>query len=141
MTVISYETMWDVVSKLSAGYAQKWIARVCGVNRSYVQMISREYDVGRRGGQPRHAVKAENRSITDQVSRGLRPEVPIRTSIAGMRFPLRIRKDLLGPAEKAQIVASMRANPGTGIKGFSQEFKRLPATIVKIASEAGISLK
>lgn len=138
---ISYETMWDIVFSLADGSSQGWIARKFGVAKSYIVALAREYDVGRRRGQTRYDVQKEAVRVANQIAAGMKPEVKVSTSIAGMRFPLRIRKDLLGPAEKAQIVASMRANPGNGIKGFSQEFKRLPATIVKIAAEAGITLR
>ncbi len=56
-------------------------------------------------------------------------------------FPLRVRKDLLGAVEKAQILAAIKATPGRAALAYAQEFKRLPATIVKIAAEAGIILR
>lgn len=66
---------------------------------------------------------------------------PAWKSRHGHLFPLKIRKDLLGPAEKALILAALRANPNKHVQAYAQEFKRLPATIVKIAAEAGITLR
>lgn len=56
--------------------------------------------------------------------------------------PLKIRKDLLGPDEKAHILAAIRAqHPQHDSFIWARLFKRLPATIVKIAAEAGITLR
>lgn len=56
--------------------------------------------------------------------------------------PLKVRKDLLGPDEKAHILAAIRAqHPQHDSYIWARMFKRLPATIVKIAAEAGITLK
>lgn len=55
-------------------------------------------------------------------------------------FPLKVKKTLLTADEKADIIAAMRKNPGRTAVVYAQEFKRLPATIVKIAAEAGIHL-
>jgi hypothetical protein len=57
------------------------------------------------------------------------------------KMGLRVKKTLLGPAEKAQIVSAMRTSPHIrNARSYAMEFKRLPATIVKIAAEAGVYL-
>lgn len=55
------------------------------------------------------------------------------------QLPLRVKKYLLGPAEKAQIIAEMRAAVRPlPVEAWAMQFHRLPATIVKIATEAGV---
>lgn len=57
---------------------------------------------------------------------------------------VKVHKHLLGPEEKARMIASMSAKVGEGQYNafiWSRIFKRLPATILKIAAEAGIKLR
>lgn len=51
----------------------------------------------------------------------------------------RLRTDLLGPEEKAEIIAAMRALDRP-LETWVGQFRRLPATIQKIAAEAGIKV-
>lgn len=53
-------------------------------------------------------------------------------------LPLRVRKDLLKPDEKAHIIATMKTGPLRTVNAWAWEFRRLPATILKFAAEAGI---
>lgn len=53
-------------------------------------------------------------------------------------FSLKIRKTLLGPVERAAIVATMKASGVKSARVWAMQFKRLPATIRKIAGAEGI---
>lgn len=55
-------------------------------------------------------------------------------------FPVKVHKHLMNSEEKAHILGAIKKNPTRCVESFSREFKRLPATIVKIAAEAGIEL-
>ena len=57
------------------------------------------------------------------------------------QMSLKIRKDLMGSSEKAKIVAAMRRQLPKHAWVWAMEFKRLPATIKKIAAEAGVALR
>lgn len=57
-------------------------------------------------------------------------------------FSLNVRKDLLGPAEKAHIVTTMRGYPHPlSSRAWARIFHRLPATIIKIAEANGLTLR
>ena len=141
---MSYEDMWEIIFKLSEGYAQGGLARLYGVSKSHINAIAKEYDVGRRAGQSRRSVKRESHAIAKQLMAGETPQVTVnvrKRANSKAMFPLRIRKDLLLAEEKARIQAAIVANPERTVVVHAREFKRLPATIVKIAAEAGITLR
>lgn len=138
---LSYEGMWEIVKKLAAGATIAPLAKKYGITTDHVRAIAQEYDVGRQCGQTSRDVQKETAWVEKQLSWGLRPEVKQTQRFGGQKFTLRVRKDLLGPAEKAQIIAGMKKTPGLSAIAYAQEFKRLPATIVKIAAEAGITLR
>lgn len=59
-----------------------------------------------------------------------------------LKTALKTHKYLLGPTEKAKIVSIMRASPLVKhAKAWAMEFHRLPETIRKIATEAGVTLR
>lgn len=141
--ILSYEEMWEIVFKLCDGKGQGSLAEQYGVSRRHIAAIAKEYDVGCRSGQSSRTVQRETKHIENQIAIGLKPEISIRikNKETGQRLPIRIKKYLLGPAEKAEIIAGMKKTPGLSALAYAQEFKRLPATIVKIAAEAGIILR
>ena len=140
-TDMSYETMWEIVFKLASGSTQGHLARKYGVKKAHINAIAKDYDVGRRPGQSRRSVQKESLRIDTALRMGEKPDLKINSHFAGQKFTLRVKKYLLGPEEKAQIIAGMKAAPGLSAIAYAQEFKRLPATIVKIAAEAGITLR
>lgn len=54
--------------------------------------------------------------------------------------PIKAKKSLVSPEEKASILAAIASDPTKNAKFWGQQFKRLPATIVKFATEAGLKL-
>jgi hypothetical protein len=55
---------------------------------------------------------------------------------------MRTKKTLMTPAEKAHIIASMKAlGYPKSVMAWVVEFKRLPATIRKLAAEAQVELR
>jgi hypothetical protein len=128
--ILSYEEMWEIVVELADGRGtQEQLAKEYSVSKSHINAIAKYYNVRRVGGWSQQVSK-KNPDLKRELTR-----------FSGGLFTLRVRKDLLGPAEKAQIIAGMKKTPGLSAVAYAQEFKRLPATIVKIAAEAGITLR
>lgn len=57
------------------------------------------------------------------------------------KMTLRVHKHLLTPEERASIVCVMRAHSTKSARAWAAEFRRLPATIAKIADAEGIALR
>lgn len=90
-----------------------------GVSNDHIKHLKRLYHATGASGLGRQTMKARGNSYL---------------------FPLRVHKHLLGPEEKQKIIDTMRKEPKLPPEAFARMFKRLPATIVKIAAEAGIEL-
>ena len=54
--------------------------------------------------------------------------------------PALVKKSLLTPTEKQAIVEAIRADATKDARFWSARFRRLPATITRIATEAGLEL-
>lgn len=68
----------------------------------------------------------------------------MRVPVFNGQLAVKIHKHLLDPEEKALMVASMKARVGKGQYNafvWARIFHRLPATVMKIATEAGVNIQ
>ena len=138
---LSYEHMWEIIFALADGYAQKTLARKYSVSKNHIAAIAKEYNVGRRQGQTRRSVQKETKLINKLVEAGTDPKVARRARGNHRLFGFKVKRSLLTQDEKAVILAAIKAGHHEYVSGYAFEFKRLPATIRKIAEEAGIILR
>lgn len=138
---LSYEHMWEIIFALADGYAQKPLARKYSVSNNHINAIAKEYNVGRRKGQNRKSVQRETKLVNRLVEAGADINTALRARGNTQIFAFRAKKSLMEAKEKDKILQSIRAGHHEYVSGYAQEFKRLPATIRKIAEEAGIILR